>query len=227
MFFASSASALVALLVITGIKETLREKQAFNLRMLVIKKDDVIDRDVWVPAVVMALTIFCFGMLLTIVPDYSVHLGMKNKGVFFTYLLIASLSVRLFAGKASDRYGRKRVLKVGVTLQIMGMLIMGLFPVQEAFLVAGSVFGLGAGILSPTLFAWTADLAQEHQRGKAMSTLFLALEVGIFFGALASGYIYGNDASRFGVTFLTGAVISLSALIYLVKGAPDVHRSVA
>lgn len=224
MFIVSSLAALVSLLVILGIKETLKSKVPFEWNMMIIKKDEVIDRDVLVPAVVMALTVFCFGLLLTIVPDYSVHLGMENKGIFFTYLLVASLSVRLFAGRASDRYGRKRLLKIGAILQMTAMIIMGLIPEKWAFLTAGAIFGLGAGILSPTLFAWTADLAKEHQRGKAMSTLFLALEIGIFFGALASGYIYGNEATRFSITFFTGAVFSLSAFIYLVKGAPDVHR---
>lgn len=227
MFVVSSLAALVSFLVILGIKETLKNKVPFQLSMMVIKKDEVIDRDVLVPAVVMMLTIFCFGLLLTIVPDYSVYLGMENKGIFFTYLLVASLSVRLIAGRASDRYGRKRVLKVGVVLQIIALICIGSFPVEWAFLASAALFGLGAGILSPTLFAWTADLAQEHQRGKAMSTLFLALEIGIFFGALSSGYLYGNNSDRFAITFYSGAVLSTIALIYLVKWSPDVHQTAA
>lgn len=215
MFWVSSGSASVSLLVILGIEETLKNKVPFEVGMLKIKKDEVIDRDVLAPAVVMLLTIFCFGLLLTIVPDYSEFLGMENKGIFFTYLLATSLLVRIFSGRASDRYGRTVLLKIGVALQLTAMLTIGLTTSTAAFLSAGAVFGLGAGILSPTLFAWTADLAQEHQRGKAMSTLFLALEIGVFFGALTSGYLYGSDPERFSVTFLLGASISGVALIYL------------
>lgn len=215
MFWISSGSALVSLLVILGIEETLKNKVPFEMGMLKIKKDEVIDRDVLAPAVVMLLTIFCFGLLLTIVPDYSEFLGMENKGIFFTYLLATSLLVRIFSGRASDRYGRTVLLKIGVALQLTAMLIIGFTTSTAAFLTAGAIFGLGAGILSPTLFAWTADLAKEHQRGKAMSTLFLALEIGVFFGALTSGYLYGNDSDRFGITFLLGAAISGIALIYL------------
>lgn len=215
MFWVSSGAALVSLLVILGIEETLKNKVPFEMGMLKIKKDEVIDRDVLAPAMVMLLTIFCFGLLLTIVPDYSEFLGMENKGIFFTYLLATSLLVRIFSGRASDRYGRTILLKIGVSLQLTAMLIIGFTSTTAAFLTAGAIFGLGAGILSPTLFAWTADLAQEHQRGKAMSTLFLALEIGVFFGALTSGYLYGNDPDRFNITFLLGAAISGVALIYL------------
>jgi MFS family permease len=225
MFIASSASASLSLVMMTGIRETLKQKEPFRAELLWIKKDEVIDRDVLAPATVMALTIFCFGLLLTIVPDYSEFLGMENKGVFFTYFLVASLLVRITSGRASDRYGRQQVLKVGVFLQLIAMLVMALIQTKTAFLVSGVIFGLGSGIVSPTIFAWTADLAQSHQRGKAMSTLFLALEIGIFFGAIISGFLYGNESSRFPVTFMVGAAFALISLVYLVKRWPAYHRS--
>lgn len=225
MFAVSSCTALASLLVVSGVKETLKDREPFTGKLLLIKKDEIIDRNVLTPAVIMTLTIFCFGMLLTIVPDYSVHLGIGNKGIFFSYMLAASLSVRLFAGKASDRFGRKRVLKFGVSSQIIALLIMATVQREEAFLWSGALFGIGAGVISPTLFAWTADLAKETQRGKAMSTLFLALEVGVLFGALASGYIFHNDPAFFPVTFLVGAAFSVLALLYLTYWSQDVHAS--
>lgn len=224
MFVVSSVAALVSLLVMLGIKETLPQRIPFKWNMLIIKKEELIDRDVLVPAIVMLLTIFCFGLLLTIVPDYSIFLGIQNKGIFFTYVLVASLSVRLFAGRASDRYGRKQVLKVGISLQIIALVMMGMLPTEFSFLISGAIFGLGAGIISPTLFAWTADLARDHQRGKAMSTLFLALEIGVFMGALTSGYLYANNSERFAITFYTGATFSLMSLIYLIRWSPDIHK---
>lgn len=226
MFMVSGVAALVSLLVMLGVKETLKNKVPFRFSMLWIKKDEVVDTDVKTPATVMLVTIFSFGLLLTIVPDYSQFLGMENKGVFFSYLLAASLLVRITSGRASDRHGRQKVLKVGIALQIIAMLIMGLVATKFAFLTAAVIFGLGSGILSPTVFAWTADLAQEHQRGKAMSTLFLALEIGVFFGALTSGYLYGNDDSRFGITFLSGALVSTIALLMLIKRSPTFHLSI-
>lgn len=225
MFVVSGLSALLSILVMLGVKETLKNKVPFRWKMVVIGKKDVVDENVKAPALIMMVTIFCFGLLLTIVPDYSVYLGMENKGIFFTYQLMASLLVRITSGRASDRYGRIKVLKVGVVLQLVAMLIMGLVATKFAFLSAAVIFGLGAGIISPTLFAWTADLAREHQRGKAMSTLFLALEVGVFFGAISSGYIYGNESNRFPLAFLTGALMSGVALFLLIKKSPTFHQS--
>ncbi len=225
LFFASSASALLALVAVAGIKETLKNKQPFSPKMLIIHKDEVVDRDVAAPALVMLMTIFSFGLLLTIVPDYSEFLEMDNKGVFFTYFLTASLLVRATAGQASDRYGRQVMLKIGVALQLIALIMMALMPFKAAFLSAGVVFGLGSGVISPTLFAWTADLAQDHQRGKAMSTLFLALEIGILLGALGSGFLYNNQSERFPLTFLLGALFTGASLFYLLKRWPAFHRS--
>jgi MFS family permease len=77
------------------------------------------------------------------------------------------------------------------------------------------LYGVATGVNSPTLFAWTVDLADPVKRGKAMSTLYISLEIGILFGALGSAWIYGNDAAMLPWAFATGALLSMVALVYL------------
>jgi multidrug resistance protein len=221
MFFVSAGISLASLLVVLKMKETLVNREKFTLGLLIIKKDEVIEREVIFPSMVMLLSIFSFGLLLTISPDYSEFLGMKNKGIFFTYFLVSSLLVRITSGRVSDRYGRILVLKVGMALQIIAMLVMGIVQTEWAFIGGGVVYGLAAGINSPTVFAWTADLASDAHRGKAMSTLFLALEIGVFFGAIISGYLYNNNTDMFRITFITGACFSLMAFIFLFTFKPS------
>jgi MFS family permease len=103
---------------------------------------------------------------------------------------------------------------------LVSMLVMAVIQTEWAFLTGGIVYGLSAGVISPTIFAWTADLATDNHRGKAMSTLFLALEIGIFLGAISSGYLYNNDPGRFMITFLTGACFSALSLIFIFKWSP-------
>jgi MFS family permease len=201
-------------------RETLVDREKFKVGLLWIKKDEIIEKDVLFPSLVMLFSVFCFGLLLTISPDYSEFLGMKNKGIFFTYFLVSSLLVRITSGRVSDRYGRILVLKVGISLQLISMLVMGLFQTEWVFILGGVIYGLSAGVISPTVFAWTADLATDKHRGRAMSTLFLALEIGVFLGAISSGFIYNNDPDRFMLTFLSGAVFAALALLFLFHWSP-------
>lgn len=215
MFYTSSALAILSILVLAGMEETLSKPEKFKLSHLRISKNEVLDPSVLAPCIVMALTVFSFGMVLTIVPDLSAHLGLENKGVYFTVFTVASLAVRILAGKASDKHGRERVLMVSTLLYAAGMFVTGLSHNVTMLLTGAVLFGLGTGMNSPTIFAWTADLSEEKNRGKAMATVFIALELGIMLGALASGWIYGNESDNFLITFWTGGFFALIAFTFL------------
>jgi len=214
MFAVSSFTALLSILILLGMEESI-ETQPFKLRMLKINFDDIFEKRVLAPALVMVLTVYSFGMALTIIPDFSEHIGLKNKGIFFTVMLIASVLTRLYSGKASDRMGRVKMLRLGSLALLIGMIIIA-FSANPFVLFTGAiVFGIATGINSPTLFAWTVDLASDEKRGRAMATLFIALEIGILLGALVSAEIYGNNSENFSWAFLSGAVLASISLGYL------------
>lgn len=215
VFYASSAAALFSVLVLIGMKETLSNGQKFSPVHLRITRHDVYERLVFSPALVMMLTGFSFGTILTIIPDYSDYLQISNRGVFFTAFTIASISVRVLAGKASDRFGRVNVLKVATLTLAIAMYLIGAANSFASFIGAAIMFGLASGISSPTVFAWTIDLSPEHHRGRGLATMFIALEIGIGLGALTSGWLYANDAGMFAPTFWLGGVLAFIAFVYL------------
>jgi len=215
MFAVSSFTALLSILILLGMEESIEPKR-FQFSMLKINFQDIFEKRVVAPAVVMILTVYSFGMALTIIPDFSEHLGIKNKGIFFTVMLIASIITRLYSGKASDRLGRVKMLRMGSLALLTGMTIISLADSSTTLFLGALVFGIATGINSPTLFAWTVDLADEKKRGRAMATLFIALELGILSGALVSAEIYGNNSSNFTWAFLSGALLALLSLSYLV-----------
>jgi predicted MFS family arabinose efflux permease len=77
------------------------------------------------------------------------------------------------------------------------------------------LFGLALGVISPITQAWTVDLCEEENRGRALATMYISLEAGIGLGAFFSAWIYGNDASRFPIAFAAMGSFSIIALIYL------------
>jgi MFS family permease len=220
VFYFSAALALLSIIVVLGIKETLKEKHAINRAVLKINREDLFEPRVITPCLVMALCAYSYGAILTIIPDFGEFVGIKNKGLLFTYLTVASLIVRLIGGKASDKWGRKPVLRISSLVIAGSMIIVAFADSTLQLLIGATLFGLGYGANSPTLLAWAADLSDENHKGRGIASLYIFMEFGIGIGAFASGWIYGNQSTNFFATFLICGLLAGTAFIYL-----TVHRS--
>jgi len=215
MFTVSSLLGFLSAACVVFMKESVPSTKKFSAKMLIIKRDEVIDKAVFPSSFVMLLATYSFGLALTIIPDFSDFLEVKNRGLFFTVMLVSSVITRLFAGKASDKYGRVNLLLGGTLALTITMTTLAFTTNQLVFFIGAIFFGIATGINSPTLFAWTVDLANPKKRGKAIATMFIALEVGILLGALFSAEIYSNNPAGFPLAFGSGAVLALAAFIYL------------
>ncbi|MCK7558597.1 MFS transporter [Chitinophaga sedimenti] len=140
---------------------------------------------------------------------------MKNKGLFFTFFTASSIAIRLFAGKASDKYGRVPLLKISTALMAVSMFMIAISHTQFMLLLSSLIYGVALGINSPVVTAWTIDLGQPEHRGRALATMYIALEAGIGLGAYFSAKIYNNNARLFELTFYVMAAVTLLATIYL------------
>ncbi|WKV12627.1 MFS transporter [Marivirga harenae] len=215
VFYASALSAIISIVILSGMNETLADRVSFNFGLLKLKRDEILEKKVIVPAIYMALSVYSFGLVLTIMPDYSAHLNISNKGLFFAVFVLASLGVRIVAGKISDKIGRVKVLKVSSFILAIAMVLIALSNSLISLMGAGVLFGIGVGMNSPTVFAWAIDLAEDHKRGKALATLYIFLEIGIGMGAFISGWVYENSTANFARTFYMGAGFALLAFVYL------------
>jgi len=216
LFYSSSGFAITSILIVMGIKETLIQRQGFSTQVFKIHKRDLLEPRVLVTCIVMLLTAYSYGAVYTVMPDFSEFVGIKSKGFLFTILTLASLSVRLIAGKASDRYGRRRVLMVSSAIATVSMLLLAFGSTPRDLMIAIMVYGIAQGTTSPTLLAWATDLSDENHKGRGISSLYIFMEMGIGVGALASGFIFSNDPSKFFITFFTCAVLCFIAFVYLI-----------
>ncbi len=217
MFYSSSVVALMSIMVLIGMKETLENPQKFKPSLLKIKWSDVVEPKVIAPAIVIAFTTFSFGVILTIIPDLSDHLELSNKGIFFAIFTVTSLVTRILGGKASDRFGRVPILMIASTFYIISLILLGMADTPIWFYLASALYGIGLGFNAPTAFAWTIDLSDEEHRGRGMATAFISLEIGIGLGAIFSAWIYANNPANFPITFLIAAVTPALALIYMMS----------
>lgn len=215
LFYCSSVFALMSIVILANMKESLKEKQRFSFSLLKIKRTDIIEWKVIPAALITLLSYVGYGAILTVIGDWSKHLGTSNKGLFFMVFTLTSLLIRFIAGKASDRYGRILILKVSLVMLAISLLWIGLASSSFSLMAASALYGIATGMLSPAASAWTTDLSDPHHRGKAMATMYIALEAGIGFGALLAGWLFIDDISTIPSIFFICTGISIAALVYL------------
>ncbi|MGK9120298.1 MFS transporter [Olivibacter jilunii] len=217
LFYCSSLLAFLSIGILLNLKETLAKKQRFSSQSIKITKNDIIDLRVFPAAFVTLLSYFAYGTILTLIPDWSEYIGLKNKGLFFMVFTVSSLLIRFVAGKTSDRYGRTTIIKIGLIVLIISLSIIGSFQSVPGLLTGSFIYGIATGLLSPATNAWTVDLSDPAHRGKAMATMYIALEVGIGIGALCSGWFYQDRLTMIPRLIFLAAGIAGLALLYLVK----------
>lgn len=215
LFYASSIFALMSIVILMNMKETLKHKQRFSLRILRISRKDIIALEVLPAAIVTFLSYMAYGVILTLIPDWSQHLGINNKGLFFVVFTITSVMIRFGAGKASDKYGRLHLIIIGLFLLIISLVIVGFSTSIMGLLIGAAVYGVSTGIVSPALNAWTVDMSFPEHRGKAMATMYIALEAGIGLGALFAGWVYQDVIAKIPMLMYTSAAMVFLALGYV------------
>ena len=215
MFYVSSALALISILMLMGLKETLEDKQAFRPALLKVSPKEIIERKALPPAIVTMFLYMTFGVLLTISPDQADYLGVENRGLLFTSFTIFAILSRAVAGRVSDLYGRIIVIKCSIVLLVLSLFYMGMADSATDLMLAAGALGFSTGIAAPAVFAWVIDISPEERRGRYMATVYIALEIGIGGGALLSAWIYGNDPTHFPRVYYMTAAMTLIAGIYL------------
>ncbi|MDR2875661.1 MAG: MFS transporter [Methylobacillus sp.] len=113
-------------------------------------------------------------------------------------------------GMASDRYGRKRVIYVGLVIFALGSLVAALATSIETIILGRAI--QGAGAVSAAVTALVADLTREEHRTKAMA--MIGGTIGISFAvSLVAGPALNQWIGVPGIFALTGILTVLAILV--------------
>jgi MFS family permease len=221
LFAISAICGAIAFTLSSRIKET-------SLPGVSQTTSDGIKRDFWqltkdpaliVPTVVLLLVGLVFGTLVAFLPLFITELQLEfNVGYFYTVVAIASFSVRLFVGRASDRYGRGLFISGGLICYIISMAILTQASTPLMFILSAIAEGAGAGVLIPLTLALVSDRSYSNERGKVFALCMGGFDVGIALGGLTLGslsFILGGYRGIFSLA----AILALVALIIFVTQA--------
>ena len=118
----------------------------------------------------------------------------------------------------SDRYGRKRVIYVGLAIFALGSFIAAV-AANIYIVILGRVLQ-GGGAISAAVMAMAADLTREEQRTKAMALIGSTIGLAFALSLVASPWLNRHIGVP-GIFAMTG-VLALLAMLVVWRIVPDV-----
>lgn len=184
------------------------------------------DRALIVPTVVLLLIGLVFGTLVAFLPLFITELQLNfNVGYFYTTVAIASFSVRLFVGKASDRFGRGLFISGALVCYIVSMLLLTLATTPQMFILSALAEGTGAGVLIPLTLALISDRSYAHERGKVFALCMSGFDVGIALGGVTLGSLSFILGGYRGIFFLAAALALAALIIFITQAGKNPRHS--
>lgn len=161
------------------------------------------------------------GIIWPLIPVYAVELGA---GGFLVGLIIASFNVSRtlfspFAGRLSDRWGRKKFIVTGLFVYAI-ISVFYVLPAHAETLIFVRLFhGLASGLVVPIAMALAADIAPKQKLGLYMGTLNMAVMLGLGIGPVLGGTI--RDHFGMNAAFYAMGVLALFTSILVMIFIPS------
>jgi sugar porter (SP) family MFS transporter len=170
-----------------------------------------------------------FGFDIAIItgagPFLMEHFKLNDLGLgwAFSSLLFGCVLGSLFAGRITDRYGRRRIL-MGVALLFAATSIAtGEAPNFTFFIVARFLGGLAVGGVSILAPMYVAEVAPFSMRGRLGALYQLSIVTGVLVSYCINYLLRNAGASNWRWMFITG-VIPSALFFVLLLFAPETPR---
>lgn len=220
-YFASALAAIGSVFAYLRVKEKSTASKRSTLSPIQTVKLLLTDRraaamfPIW-----LAVTIF-IGIALTFGPRLGPSPLLTSFLIGGVVLILAF--TQPFFGHLSDRYGRDRLMMLGM-LSLIGLFVTAITVFRRHFEMTYAlpllvVFGVGSFAFAPAALASLGDLAPERGRGTTMGFYSVVISLGTIIGPLLGGYLL----DRYGMSslFYAGLAILMGALgLAIVIGGP-------
>jgi MFS family permease len=157
---------------------------------------------------------FAFGGIVALLPLYVKTLEMT---AFHVGMLLATFSVMFIiiqipAGRLSDRIGRVKPTALGLLLagaSVVTLPLVGNFAVMAGIM---AVYGVGYGLLFPSISALLTDATSSEEYGRATGIFHALITVGVAVGAPIMGWIASFLGTKTSLS-LSGAPLFIALVL--------------
>jgi EmrB/QacA subfamily drug resistance transporter len=153
--------------------------------------------------------------LPTLARDLQADMSQLQWMIDAYVLLFAGLLMT--AGALGDRFGRRRVMLVGLVVFGLGSLASAFAPSADALILLRAAMGIGGALIVPSTLSVTAHVFSAEERAKAIGIWTGVAGLGIVAGPVLAGWLLEHYA--WGAIFLINipiVVVSIAGILYLV-----------
>ena len=171
---------------------------------------------------VIFIDLLGFGIIIPLLPDFSVNVLLMNKTTIGLLTGIYSLMQFVFTpvwGSLSDVYGRKPILVMSLTgnviaYSLMALVFTGIVPSIYLLFISSAFAGFFSANLSAAQ-AVVSDITKPEERSKGMGIIGAAFGLGFVFGPALGGVL--SFYFGYGVPVILSAAFSLTALFVCIS----------
>ncbi|RIX27823.1 MFS transporter [Amnibacterium setariae] len=152
----------------------------------------------------------------------QLELVAAGYGVAYALLLVP-------AGRLGDRFGRRRLLAVGLAAFTTTSLLAGLAPTAGLLIAARVLQGAAAALLAPQVLATVQTVLTGHARARAVGRYAVAGGLSAVTGQLVGGLLIQADVLGVGwrAVFLVNLPFGIAALLLLRRSVPETRSPAA
>ncbi|WNV80313.1 MFS transporter [Bacillus atrophaeus] len=167
------------------------------------------------------------GLIIPVMPSFMniMNLSGSTMGYLVAVFAVSQLITSPFAGRWVDRFGRKKMIVIGLLVFSISELIFGLGTHVSIFYLSRILGGISAAFIMPAVTAYVADITTMQERSKAMGYVSAAISTGFIIGPGAGGFIadYGIRMPFFFAAAIA-CLAAISSVFILKESLPKKER---
>ncbi|MBU5213808.1 multidrug efflux MFS transporter NorA [Heyndrickxia oleronia] len=158
------------------------------------------------------------GLVIPVTPTImnELHISGSVVGYMVAFFALTQLILSPIAGRWVDRFGRKRMIIIGLIIFGISEFLFGIGKTIEVLFISRMLGGVSAAFIMPAVTAFIADITTVKGRSKAMGYMSAAISTGFIIGPGLGGFL-GEIGTRLPFFFAAGfavvtAIISITVL---------------
>ncbi|SEN39928.1 MFS transporter [Nonomuraea pusilla] len=178
----------------------------------------------------LILVVLCLSTLVLVIDNMALNVAIPTlteelgasaqdiQWILDSYILVFA-GLLLTAGSLSDRFGRRRVMIIGLVLFGAASLAATLVTTPELLIAARTLMGVGGALIMPSTLSILITVFEEDERRSAMAAWSVVAMVGLVGGPVAGGLLIAQW--WWGAVFLINVPIAILAVVAALALMPE------
>ncbi len=162
------------------------------------------------------------GLVIPVTPTIMNELNISGSvvGYMVAAFAVTQLMLSPIAGRWVDRFGRKRMIIIGLIIFSISEFLFGIGKTVEFLFISRMLGGVSAAFMMPAITAFIADITTVDTRPKALGYMSAAISTGFIVGPGVGGFL-AEIGSRLPFFFAAGLGLFAAILSSIALREPE------